>query len=1039
MNSFILWLERKKTCFCVLICLCLVSLCVIFYADGKVNPEGGGSYGITIRHYGTDAADMERNVSMPLEDALSAIPGVRSVYSSSENSLSRVFVRFGGSGRGQYEAIREAAQRVYEGLPASAQRPEIQSSGDSRIPVWSAAVFPEKGNSADTAFFLERMVKTRLESLEGAGEVLISGTGLKEIVITLDQEKLASLGLEPSMAAAALGMNDGLFSGGSFADSGRELIVTVDGRYAPERESDTFSASALGRALIPLDGGRAVELSSVAFIEECERTPDTFSRLNGKKAALISVMAASGADLRKLSRNIRKALAAMPQGWEFTVLADRGAEEAAAFYSVFAAALQGAFMVALTSFILNRKRAHNAVQGPDYAGFFCALAVPAVCLVSTAILAFLRLPPDRIVFAGIAAGIGGAVDPVILCKEKLRRCETACEAASALKPLRGPLAAGAVTTAAALLPLSAPGTGGGVRTIALALAVVTVTAFVLSMTLLPPLLFWRGAAALPEKRGFVLPRRIQKIFRFFSRLLSRFLAGNVRICVRYPSLAAAGAVLFSAAAVLALFIRGVDTGSYGSSNSVYAQVEFDGGLLAAETDRLLAEYGEKLSRCEGFRNVETGARTGSGTLLVSFDPSRLHADQARKLIRDIPIPGGFVFFPETDSNERYWTVKIFGDDDQKCRALAEELARLCAGLPLIREGVLNFKEGSKKLIMLPDRESLAESGIRFSQAAEKARVGVFGPVVYKRIGAKGEIDVRIRTAGAGEIYEAPEHVTRQSMAGERISGLPAAYGGGGSVRLDSVMRNKTGREPASIRREDRRRTASITVATGKTDPRRVRKELAPLFGRLELPPGYSVEFDPDAIKQAEALSGTVFSLLLTLGFCYMVIASVNESFIVPLAVLASVPPSLAVPALFLAIIGIPFNPETACAFVTVSGMTVNASVLCAAGMDCAFQKRHGEKSMSLYRVLRQKMPALLATAGTTIAGAMPFLFLREGANSLVRTLSLVSALGVAASCFFAISAVPAFSLIMRNFLKHVSHKNFFRLCGTKKSLTGYEL
>jgi multidrug efflux pump subunit AcrB len=997
------------------------------YAGEKIDAGGGGSYAIRIRHYGVDAAGMERDVSMPLEDALSAIPGVRSVQSTSENSLSRVFVRFGGGGKGQYEAVREAAQRIYETLPASAQRPEIQSSDDSRAPVWSAAVFPVEGNSADTAFFLERAVKPRLESLEGAGEVLISGTGLQEIVITLDQEKLAALGLEPFAVASALGMNDGLFSGGAFTERGREIIVTVDGRYD--------HAAALGGALIPLGGGGAAELSTVAHIELQERQPDTLSRLNGKKAAVVAVMAGSPADLRKLSRNIAKELAALPEGWEFTVLADRGAGEAAAFRSVLSAALQGAFMVALISFFLNIKKAHNAA--PNYAGVFCALAVPAICLVSAAALALCGFPPDRIVLAGIAAGIGGAIDPVILCTEKLRRCKNIHDAAAGLKQLRGPLAAGAITTAAALLPLSTM--DGGVKAVACAIGAVTVIALVISMTLLPPLLLWSRRAVqlrLP-KRILFLPGRLRPALRFFLRRLCRFLAVNVKFCVRYPLFVIASGAALAAAAVVMLVIRGADSGSVISHNTVYAQVEFEGGLLAEETDRLLAEYGEKLAGFEGIRNVETGAKTGSGTLLVSFDPAGIQSGQVRKLIRETPIPGGFVFLPESGSNESHWFIKIFGDDGQKCRELAEQLARSCAGLPLIKERVLNFKEGSKKLIMIPDRAPLAALGIQFSQSADAARMGVFAPVAYKRTGNTGEIDVRIGIAGGPGTASAAGNVTRHSISGEQIPGLLAAYGKtGGGVRLDSVMRNTDSMESAGIRREDRRRTASITISTGRMDPRRVKKELAGILGGLDLPPGYSVEFDPEAVQQAEALSGTVFSLLAAIVFCYMVIAAVNESFTVPLAVLAAVPPSLALPALCLAINGNPFNPAASCALVAVSGMTVNAAVLCAAGMDSAFLPGQSECRMSLYRTLRRKMPALFVTAGTTVAGAIPFLFLREGENVLARTLSLVGALGVAASCFCAISVVPAFILILRKIFVPISHQTNFPLVREQKSISG---
>jgi multidrug efflux pump subunit AcrB len=336
--------------------------------------------------------------------------------------------------------------------------------------------------------------------------------------------------------------------------------------------------------------------------------------------------------------------------------------------------------------------------------------------------------------------------------------------------------------------------------------------------------------------------------------------------------------------------------------------------------------------------------------------------------------------------------------------------------------VLNFKQGSKKIVLLPDRELFAEAGASFSAAAARGRLGVYGPVAYKRIGSDGETDVRIRTGGSGDLinYAAQNAVMRQSREGT-MSLLVS-----GALRVDSLVTTREETEPSSIRRDNRRRTASITVATGPMDPRRVKQELGGLFAKLDLPPGYSVEFDPEAIKQAQALSATVLSLVMAVIFCYMIIASINESFTVPLIVLSAIPPSLSIPALCLFLSGSAYNSAIACAFIAVSGMTVNAAVLCVDGVNSTIKNGREKNSLSVYLALRKKMPALLSTTGTTVAGAIPFLFLTEGANTLIRTLSLTGALGVTCSCLCSITVIPSLITISKN---TYSHKKLSRLCG----------
>jgi multidrug efflux pump subunit AcrB len=315
--------------------------------------------------------------------------------------------------------------------------------------------------------------------------------------------------------------------------------------------------------------------------------------------------------------------------------------------------------------------------------------------------------------------------------------------------------------------------------------------------------------------------------------------------------------------------------------------------------------------------------------------------------------------------------------------------------------VLNFKQGSQRLNLFPDREKFAALGLTFFETADTVRRGVHGPVAYKRISTQGETDVRIRLGDtSGEVLS-------------KNQTLGILIGMNGDQHLDSLVTTEESYEPSSIRREDRRRTASVTIVTKPEDPRRVKEKLAPFLESQVLPPGYSVEFDPDAIRRAEALSKTALYFLLALLFCCMVLAAVNESFTVPFAILFTVPPSLAIPAIFITITGLPFNTAAACAFVAVSGMTVNAAVLCAGGLRETLKQTNKKKSLGLYIALRRNLPALAATTVTTIAGAVPFLFLKEGVNLLVKTMAMVTVFGVGCSCLCAVSVLPAMMLLMK--------------------------
>ena len=989
------WYGRPLAACCLLAALTILSAYIILSPGDKREGGEGIFYRITIRHYGTDAREMEINAAIPLEDALSAIPGLERIMTVSENGRLRAFASFRHSRRflslskeenDYYDLVREAAQKVYETMPSSAQRPEISSSGDFQIPFWTAAVYASSGGEAPDGALLERIIKPALNSIEGVGEVEIAGLGVSEIVILLDQERSASLGLSPGTIAGALAANDVVFSGGVLYYMGLKIPLRVDGRYA--------DLKALEEALIPLAGGGYTRLKALGEIREQLREADTLSRLNGKRTAMISVSAASGADTRMLSGRIKKELEKFTVfPLEICVLEDRGAEEAAAFRSVLIAALQASLLVALAAVLLGMGKSMRSN------GLVCAAAIPLVSVISAAILTAAGFPVDKKFLAGLAVGIGGAVDAVILSAEGFGRAKKHSDGKLVLSRIWPPLISGAATNIAALIPLLAITAAGEITVIAAALGTVTLVSVILALTLLPPLFFLEG-------RPVINPGIL--CFHGLSRSSSRFMAGLIRFCMKRSIVFPVFSLLVSIAAILGLAAAGADTSGEWAQDSVYVQIELDGGFLKEELDPLLASWAEDLMNENAVLNVQTGARTGSGYALVCFDPGKTGIAEFREFIRSKKIPGAFIYIPEPSPKDRIWSITVSGDDSEKCRELARAAASLCSGLPLVKETVLNFKQGGPKLTLYPQRELLAQAGMFFSFPADTVRRGIHGPVAYKRMAEAGqyagkETDVRVKF--------------RDFLSAGEVLGIPLAAGNAlETVRTGSVMEAVKTQEASAIQRENRRRIASLSIRTMPGDPRFFKDNAMEALKGIELPPGYTIEFDPEAIRRAESLSGRFLNFIWAVLFCYMIIAAAEESFVLPLIILASIPPSLAIPVLVLVISGAPVNTAVACALIAVSGMTVNASVISAGEL----WKKGSQRTISVYKVLKSRLPALLATSGTTIAGGLPFLFLREANNTLVRTLALVTVLGVGASFLFSLTLVPSLMNLYFRFRKPCS-------------------
>jgi multidrug efflux pump subunit AcrB len=1011
---------------CTALSLLVFSTAVAFNRDNNSQFRDSSAYTVTIKHYGVNAREMERTVAIPLEDALYSINKVKDVVTVSENGRVRAYILFKNKNKskgffnnkssGTYEAVSEAAQRVYETLPSSAQRPEIISASESRTPVWVAAVTSISGDLS-LSTFIEKSVKPALSALDGAAEVEISGTGVNEIIIALKPDTAAAAGITAPMLAGFLSQNDKAQNAGIIEENDRDILVTADGRYKNLED--------LKNAIIPLDNGAYIKLKQIADVFERDREPDVYSRVNGEKMAVISVLPQPEASWGRLSKLIQKETVLLKgQKIEFHVLSDLGKEEAEAYRSVLFASLQGSLFVSLVVILLNL----SGKQKLRYKStLICALSVPYICALSAALLVIIGLPLDKVLLAGISAGTGAAIDTAILSSEKLNNVLSPEEWRLKLNELKIPLISGSLTTIISLLPLvSLPFVTDDILKIAYAIGVVNFVSLLMALIILPPLFQQREYTiknSIKLEKSRHVNNHLKKYLRNIQRFAARLLSWNINLSLKHPLFVCAAAVFLSAAGIFTIILTGTDTNSSAPDGTVFVQVEFDGGILAEEVDKILSEWARNIKKNKGIKNVQINSKIAQASILISFNTALITGNEVSRLARVEDSGGGFVYINEASYGGRTWTIQFSGSDDVECRRIAREAASICLLIPAVEDVVLNFKDGSNNITIQPDRKKAAEAGIGgaqtsiFNLIASSARWGVHGPVAYKRINTvdsyglaafHGETDVRVRALGS-------EIPTRNEIEKLFIT-VNDENGGIKNILLNSLVKIVEGKEPSGIRRDGRRRTASISIRTKVLDARRVRDLVMPVVNKIKIPDTYSVEFDREAVENAEAISNSVFYFLAAVVFCYMIIAAVNESFVIPLLILAVIPPSLSLPVIYLILSGSHLNTTIVCSLISVCGMTVNSSVIVTGALRSFLKNEMNVKKnydFMLYSGIRKIIPIIVSTGLTTVVSSVPFIFLREGANELVRSLSLITVIGVSSSCIYSISLIPALMVLIK--------------------------
>ena len=136
---------------------------------GQGSQGDRATWSVTIENFGVDSQEIERGITIPLENELGAMTGLRDMRSTSEYGKARVVVTTepGTDPSSTYLQLRDIADRVHRGLPRSAQKPQIGRSGSSQRPVFAASLRAVGLDADRFRELVDKELKPSFEKLDG--------------------------------------------------------------------------------------------------------------------------------------------------------------------------------------------------------------------------------------------------------------------------------------------------------------------------------------------------------------------------------------------------------------------------------------------------------------------------------------------------------------------------------------------------------------------------------------------------------------------------------------------------------------------------------------------------------------------------------------------------------------------------------------------------------------------------------------------------------------------------------------------------------
>lgn len=958
--------------------------------------------------------EVEQQITLPIELAISGLPGLSNVRSVSKFGFSQVVATFRDG-----TDIYNARQFVTERLNSVRLPPEIDPPRLGPLSTGLGEVLHYVVRSDSPAHGLTELrtlhdwvIRPALLTTPGVAEVNSWGGYEKQYHVIVDPEKVIKYGLSLGDVERALQLNNINVSGGVVERAGESLLVHGIGRVGSVSDIEAIAIAAFD--------GTPVRVSDVAKVQignEIRRGAVTFQ---GEGEAVLGLgFMLLGENSRDVTHNLRNRLDALrpslPDDVSVQVVYDRTELVSEVITTVSHNLLVGAVLVTLVLFVL---------LGNVRAGLLVAAVIPLSMLFAVLGMYELAIAASLLSLGAIDFGI--LVDgSIVMTEANLRR-------------LRAEQAArGRRLTPAERLELISASAREVTRPIVFGMGIIIVVFLpVLTLEGLEGKMFrpmaWTfifgllGALLIalflsPIASYYLLPRDARPERKGLSHLLTACYAVLLRLALRarWPVLAATLALLAASAGLAARlggeFVPRLSEGALVANVIRLAGVSIDHSVrYNTRIERiLLDEFPNEIKYAWSRIGAAEVATDPMGTeltdIFLALHP-REHWRRARnqtELVAAVErtladLPGLNIAYTqpiEMRLNEMISgtrsdvAINIYGDDFRELARISDEIQRMLLTVPGSSDIAADQLTGQPTLqITIRDHDI--------------ARYGIPRADILNFVRAVGGVEV-------GAVYEGPrvfplvwrlpdEYRARPEIL-EKAQ-IPTEIGP--QLRLHQLADVRQIDTPSTISREWGRRLSRVQVNVRDRDVASfVDEAKARTLREIALPAGYVVEWGGqfEHLERARTRLALIVPTALILIFCLLYLSLGNLRDV--LIIYAGIPFAFIGGVVALGWRDIPFSVSAAIGFIALSGIAVlNGQILVAAIRR--FRDEGLDPGAAVMEAAKQRLRPVLATAITDAAGFLPMALSTGVGAEVQRPLATVVIGGVITSTILTLIVFP---------------------------------
>jgi len=963
-------------------------------------------------YQGASAADIETNVTRPLENSLNTVANLKKIKSSSRENRSIISLEFeyGLDIEALTNDVRDKLDMVKSYLPEGTTEPIIFKFSTDMIPVMMISATAEQSLPA-LYKILDENVANPLARISGVGSVSVNGAPEREIQVFVDPSKLEAYHLTIESIAQVIRMENVNTSAGTIDIGNESYSLRVQGEFISPLE--------LNNLVVGSYAGKNVYISDIAVVKDDleERAQEVYT--NAVQGATIVVQKQSGSNTVKIAEEIHKILPELqknlPSDVKIEPIMDTSDNIKKTISGLVETVMYAFLFVMLVVLVfLGRWRATVII----------IVTIPISLISAFIYLGFTGGSLNIISLSSLSVAIGMVVDDAIVVLENItthieRGSRPKSAAVHGTSEVSISVIASTLTLLAVFFPLTMITGMAGVmfEQLGWMVTIIMIVSTVAALTLTP--MMSSQMLKMNPKKG--------KIYKFFFTPIEKALdyidvkyADLVNWSVRHRK-----TVVFSLFGFFVLsliparfigteFIPAVDNSRIAVTVELPIGTRSERSKEVAET--LYKTWRQKYPELDminftvgqaSSKNV-WGSLQNNGSNIISYnirmidmnerqrsvfeicDSMRVDLDNMPEIKKSNVLAGGGMGMMGGQST---LDVEIYGYDFFETDQVAAELSKRIAKVPGLVNVKISREDYQPEYRIQFDREKLAMNGLNMATASSflRNRINGLTASLFREDGEEYNIKVAY----------APEF--RQSI--EALENILIYNSQGQSIRIKDLGKVVEEFSPPTIERKNRQRLITVSSTVSGTTIDKAVAGINKALDSMTIPSNIYTVIAGTYLDQQESFADLGVLLLLIILLVFIVMASQFESLTYPFIIMFSVPFAVSGVILAFFITGVSLNMMSFVGIIMLVGIVVKNGIVLVDYINLNRGRGMGVIQAVVNGGKSRLRPVLMTTL-TTILGMVPLAVSTSEGSELWKPMAITVIGGLTISTIFTLIIVP---------------------------------